>query len=367
MRTAIIGTGGIARAHAAAIAELAEQVELVAAVDVDSTRLADFQETYGVSHAYSDVRTMLDQEHPDIVQICSPPGLHVEQSLAALEAGAWVLCEKPLAGSLADLDRIADAERRTGRYVSSVAQWRFGSGGQHVRGLLSSGALGKVLVGVCNTLWFRPDAYYAVPWRGHWDTELGGVSLCLAVHIEDLLLYLLGDWSELYATMATVDRAIDDENVSMALVRFENGAQVSVTNSAVSPRQESYLRLDCTRGTVELTTLYGYTNAGWRFSVAPDAGPTDLAALAEWQALPPERATSQARQLAAMLDDMRASRRPLVSGDEVRRTIEFVLSLYKSARTGQPVQRGSITLEDPYYHGMAHALQSSAGKRSGGS
>src|SRR6478752_7676159 len=113
MRSAIVGTGGIARAHVAAIAELADQIELVAAVDVDQTHLADFQETYGVSRGYSDVREMLDRERPDIVQICSPPGLHVEQSIAALEAGAWVLCEKPLAGSLADLDRIAEAEWRT--------------------------------------------------------------------------------------------------------------------------------------------------------------------------------------------------------------------------------------------------------------
>src|SRR5947209_840978 len=174
LRTAILGTGGIARAHAAAIAELADQVELVAAVDVDQHRLAHFQEAYGVSHAYADVGEMLACERPDIVQICSPPFLHVDQSIAALDAGAWVLCEKPLAGSLAELDRIAEAEWRTGRFVSSVAQWRFGSGGEHVRRLIGEGAFGRPLVGVCNTLWFRPEAYYAVPWRGRWETELGG-------------------------------------------------------------------------------------------------------------------------------------------------------------------------------------------------
>jgi hypothetical protein len=57
-----------------------------------------------------------------------------------------------------------------------------------------------------------------------------------------------------------------------------------------------------------------------------------------------------------MLDDMRTGRRPLVSGREVRRTIEFVLSLYKSACTGETVERGSIRLHDPYYYGMARVL-----------
>ena len=49
------------------------------------------------------------------------------------------------------------------------------------------------LVGVCNTLWYRPDDYYAVPWRGRWETELGGVSMCLGIHLLDLLLFLLGE------------------------------------------------------------------------------------------------------------------------------------------------------------------------------
>lgn len=357
MRTAIIGTGGIAQAHAAAATALAERIELVAAVDVDAVRLEAFREKYGVGAGYRDVAEMLAREKPDVVQICTPPGSHVELSIACLEAGAWVLCEKPLAGSLAELDRIEAAEQRTGRYVSSVAQWRFGSGGQHLRRLIQSEAMGRLRVGVCNTLWYRPAAYYAVPWRGRWDTELGGVSMCLGVHIMDLLLYLFDDWTEVRAMMATLDRDIENENVSMAIVRFENGALVSVANSAVSARQESYLRLDFERATVELTTLYGYSNANWRFSLPPDASEAERDALAEdWAKLPEEISTSQTSQLAAILDDMQSGRRPLVSGVEVRRTIEFLLSLYKSACTGEAVERGSIVASDPYYQGMAHVL-----------
>jgi predicted dehydrogenase len=361
MRTAIVGTGGIAQAHARAATALADRLELVAAVDVDDVRLDAFRESYGVPAGYADIQTMLDNEKPDVVQICTPPGTHVDLSIACLEAGAWVLCEKPLAGSLADLDRIQAVEERTGRYVSSVAQWRFGSGGQHVKTLIEQQTLGRMLVGVCNTLWYRPAAYYdGAPWRGHWDTELGGVSMCLGIHIMDLLLYLLGDWTTIRAMMATLERDIADENVSMATVRFDNGALVSVANSALSPRQESYLRLDFGRATVELTTLYGYTNAGWRFSLPPDATPAEQAALNDWQTLPEEAPTTQTAQLAAMLDDMHSGRRPLVSGREVRRTIEFVLSLYKSACTGESVDRGSIGPQDPFYYGMTHVLADKA-------
>jgi predicted dehydrogenase len=357
MRTAIVGTGGIAHAHGEAATALADRLDLVAAVDVDAERLESFRETFGVRAGYADVHEMLAREKPDVVQICTPPGMHVQLSLACLEAGAWVLCEKPLAGSLADLDRIREAEERTGGYVSSVAQWRFGSGGQHLKQFIQSQVMGRLLVGVCNTLWYRPHQYYdAVPWRGRWDTELGGVSMCLGIHIVDLLLYLLGDWTELRAAMDTVERDIDDENLSMAIVRFDNGGLVSVTNSAVSPRQESYLRLDFSRATVELSTIYGYANANWRYSLAEDATDAERLAFTSWQKLPDEVPTSQATQLRAMLDDLQAGRRPLVSGDEVRRTIEFLISLYKSACTGEPVERGSIGPGDPFYQGMAHAL-----------
>jgi predicted dehydrogenase len=260
------------------------------------------------------------------------------------------------------MDRIEAAEKRTGRYVSSVAQWRFGSGGQHLRRLIQSRAMGPVHVGVCNTLWYRPADYYAVPWRGRWDSELGGVSMCLGVHIMDMVLYLLGDWTDVRAVMATVDRDIDNENVSLAIVRFQNGALVSMVNSAVSPRQESYLRLDFSRATVELTTLYGYANANWRFSLPPDASDVERAALAgEWADLPEEIPTSQTTQLRAILDDIHLGRRPLVSGLEVRRTIEFLMSLYKSACTGQTVERGSIGPGDPFYAGMAHVVAHTGG------
>ena len=74
--------------------------------------------------------------------------------------------------------------------------------------------MGRLRVGVCNTLWYRPADYYAVPWRGRWESELGGVSMCLGVHIMDLLLYLLDDWTDIRAMMATLDRDIENENVA---------------------------------------------------------------------------------------------------------------------------------------------------------
>ncbi|RME57628.1 MAG: gfo/Idh/MocA family oxidoreductase, partial [Caldilineae bacterium] len=325
LRVALIGTGGIARAHVAALGGEPERTQLVAAMDIDPDRVQAFCETYGIPRAYTDLDELLAQEQPQLVHICTPPSVHCEQSVAALEAGAWVLCEKPLCASLAEMDRIEDAERRTGNYCSSVFQWRFGSGGQHFKRLIDADALGKPLVANALTTWYRTAAYYAVPWRGKWETELGGCSMGHGIHMMDFLLYLYGEWEEVRAMMGTLDRDIEVEDVSMAIVRFANGAMASITNSVLSPREESYMRFDLQKATVEVHHLYRYTNQDWTYSIHPSMEHQDE--LEQWRQLPPETPSSHGAQLTQLLDSMERGERPLVSGPGVRGTIEFLASL----------------------------------------
>ena len=133
---------------------------------------------------------MLVEEKPDFVLVATPPAQHAPMSIAAMETGAWVLCEKPLCGSLAELAQITAAEDRTGCYTSCILQMRFASSTAHLRRLSDNGHLGRPLVGVCNTLWYRDNAYYDVPWRGRWDTELGGPTMGLGIHAMDHLCTL---------------------------------------------------------------------------------------------------------------------------------------------------------------------------------
>lgn len=349
-RVALIGTGGIVVSHLEAIAALGDRVELVAAVDQNAARVEAVCAQAGIPRAYTDAATMLAAEQPDLVHILTPPATHLPLILAALDAGAWVWCEKPLCRSLAEFDQIAAAEQRTGRYVCTVFQWRFGSAVEHLRTLAAENLLGRPLVAVCQTLWYRDAAYYAVPWRGKFATETGGPTATLGIHLMDLLLCLWGEWEEVQATAATLDRPIQVEDVSMALVRFESGALASIVNSALSPRQETYLRLDYQRATAEVKTLYRYANEHWTFTTLPGAEGDVLTAA--WQAIPCDRIGSHTAQLALLLDSLDRGARPLVSGAEARRTVEFVASLYKSAFTGQPVRRGSIIPGDPFYASM---------------
>jgi predicted dehydrogenase len=355
-RVAIMGTGNTANGHINDLSQSKDRVEIVAAMDIDESRVKAFCQQHNIPRWFTIAEELLSVTQPDLVHIVTPPGEHARLSIASLEAGAWVFCEKPLCISLAEFDRITEAEQRTGRYVSTVFQWRFGSAGKHLKRLIESGELGRPLLGVCQTLWYRGLAYYQLPWRGQWARETGGAASTLGIHLTDLFLWLMGDnWREVHAITETLDHPIEVEDLAMALVRFENGAVGNITSSAVSPRQESYLRLDFQRATVDVTALYRYTNDNWRYAIYD--GSPDGIELERWQRIETDVASTRGVQLAELLDSMDRNERPYVSGKEARRILEFLASMYKSAFTGTTVQRGTITVDDPFYHSMNGNLQ----------
>jgi predicted dehydrogenase len=332
-RALIVGCGGIAAAHVAAYSdpEIAGQAK------------------HGIADIYTDATTAFEQARPELVHVCTPPGTHAALSIAALEAGADVLCEKPLCASLAELDAINEAELRTGRTCATVFQWRYGSGMQHVRRQIESGAFGKPLVGVCNTLWYRDHGYYAVPWRGKWATELGGPTMGHGIHLMDSFLWLMGDWQEVTARVGTLDRDIEVEDVSMAIVRFASGAMATVVNSVLSPRQESYLRIDFQKATVEATGLYAVSNADWRWTAAPNPEDPGATAEARWSTIEREVPASHTEQLRALLGDLAAGATPVTAGTQARRTLSFLTAIYKSAFTGTTVRPDEIVPGDRFY------------------
>ncbi|MEZ3180935.1 Gfo/Idh/MocA family oxidoreductase [Streptomyces pimonensis] len=348
-RVAVVGAGNIADAHLQALRAHEDQTTVVAVVDLDADRAVAFASRWNVPAAYDDLPEMLAAERLDLVVVCTPPAAHHDAVVACLDAGVWVWCEKPPAVSVAQYDAIAAHERDGGPYVSYVFQHRFGSAARALREQIRTGALGTPLVGVCHTLWYRDDAYYDVPWRGTWESEGGGPAMGHGIHQMDLMLSLLGDWTEVRAAAGTLARDVDTEDVSMAIVRFASGAMVSMVNSVLSPRETSYLRFDFTEATVELSHLYGYDNSHWTWTPAPHRagdGPSALGAPAD------DLASSHAAQLGHLLAALREGRRPEASGADGRRTLAFIAALYESAATGRPVTPADLTPDNPYYHAM---------------
>ena len=352
-RIVLAGAGMIAQSHVRAVRELADRAQVVAVAEVDPSRLTAFASQHDITGRYDDLEKMLEIEQPDLAIVCTPPYLHAAQIKTCLSSGVWVLCEKPICGSLAELDAIELAEAAGGARCSSVFQWRFGERIEQFKNLITTQAMGRPLVVSCLMNWYRDQAYYEVPWRGAWATELGGPTVGAGIHFMDLILWLLGDWDRVVGMADTLDRDIEIEDLSMALVRLSSGAMVNVVNSVLSPRQETELRFDFETATVELRCLYSFEDRDWTYtplSETKGAGRTDL-----WKPIT-AAADRHALQLSRLLDALEGKADVLVSVGDIRPTYDLMTSLYKSAATGEAVERGSIGPGDPYYRHFAGRL-----------
>ncbi|HEX7301882.1 Gfo/Idh/MocA family oxidoreductase [Lentzea sp.] len=348
-RAAVVGTGAIASAHAEALRAAGDRVELVAVADVDADRAAAFAAEQGVPRTYPGLTAMLDAESLDVVHVCTPPRHHVPLALECLAADVHVLVEKPPALSLSEVDALIAAERGSRASVATVFQHRFGPAAVRLRRLVAEGVLGRSFVAKCDTLWYRGDAYFEVPWRGTWESEGGGPTMGHGIHQFDLLLSVLGPWQEIRAVAARQARDVQTEDVSMALVTFADGTVASVVNSLLSPRETSELRFDFEHATVEVEHLYGYTDAHWVVTPAP--GREDVAA--RWRQEQSSGVVSGHRcQVAAYLDALDSGEKPPVTLEDTRTTMEFIAALYASAFTGAVVKAGQIGPDSPFYATM---------------
>ncbi|MFE1665349.1 Gfo/Idh/MocA family protein [Microbacterium sp. P02] len=350
LRTAIVGTGGIANAHARSV--LAHpHAELVAVTDLSPAAARAFAERYGEPTVYETLEELLAAEHPDVVHVCTPPVAHAAQAIAALESGAHVIVEKPPAPSLDELDAMRDAAAAAGKQLAVVFQQRTGTAAAHVRGLLTSGALGRPLIALCETLWFRDPAYFAVPWRGKWETEGGGPTLGHAIHQLDLLAFLLGDWATVQGRLWRLDRETQTEDASTATITFTGGAVAQVTTSAVSPREISTIRIDTQRATVTVDHLYGHGHENWKITPAPHVGAEEAAT---WD-LPAVEERSDHEPLVRDVYDALLSDSPLpATADAPARSFELVAAIYASAAAdGAPVTPDDLANHPTHRRGFA--------------
>lgn len=358
---AIIGTGGISRAHIDALRLFPEAFRVVAAMDVDPERVGKYCQEHNIPESYTDLNELLAKVKPGLVTIATPPSTHKAIIVQSLEAGSHVWCEKPLCASLAELDEIQAAEKKSGKSCATIFQWRYASVGQYFRRMQQEGLFGRMLVGLVQTAWYRKPAYYEVPWRGQWSTELGGPTMGLGIHAMDFYLNLMEPWEEIRAMAATLDREIQVEDISTAMVRFADHHIATMVNTCLSPRQASYLRWDFQEATVELSHLYQHRREHWKVTL-PD-GTMNEKLTDAWASEFEDRPGSHESQLRSIIAALTSVEPLPASTASVRETTDFLSSLYKSAFTGDTVKRGSIQPGDPFYEHVAGSFQTEEGAR----
>jgi predicted dehydrogenase len=351
LRVAVVGLG-IGMGHVAAYRELADRFELAAVCDPLTAKLDLAKRFLGVPVGVESFDELMELEGLDVIDVCTPPGLHVDMVRRILTSGRDAICEKPLAGSLAEVDALARVERESGRRLMPIFQYRFGRGVERLRRVLDADLAGKPYVASVETYWRRGADYYAVEWRGRFDTELGGVCVSHAIHSHDLLMSLLGPVRRVYAHTATRVNPIETEDCAVATLEFESGALATLTPTLGAARELSRLRLAFEHLSAESgSSPYRPGSEPWTLEPGtPEAARRMEAALEGFEPGP----ELYAGQFAAYHRAVSEGSPVPVTVADARAAIELVTAIYHSSRTGEAVEL-PIGPEHPLYEGWLPA------------
>jgi predicted dehydrogenase len=344
MRFAVVGAGFIGGVHARELTGL-DEAEVVAVVDTDLAKARKLAEAHGADGS-TDLDAVLRRADVDAVTICTPSGLHADGAVAALDAGKHVVVEKPLDVSLAAVDRIIDAEKRSGRTVAVISQHRFDRSTEKVLQAVRDGHLGTVTSAIASHAWWRGQTYYdSGDWRGTWALDGGGAIMNQTVHTINLMVTAVGTPVEVFAyTGCLAHERIEVEDTAVAVVKFASGALGMIHGTtAAYPGLDASLRVFGSKGSAvisndELVFLHG--NAG----DAPEIAMSEMTGLNQVtadDALSPEDVPlghAHRRQLADFVDAARTGRPPRVGTADARTSLSVILALYESAATGRPVR-----------------------------
>jgi len=339
---------GIGRQHLDAYRSLPDLFDVRAICDRDEAKAREVAAAYEIGRAVTEFRALCDLEEVDVIDICTPPYLHTPQTLQALETGKHVICEKPVAGSLEGADRLIAGEKRFGRRVMPIFQYRFGHGIQKLRLLMARGLTGRAYLTTVETAWRRRPAYYAVPWRSRWATELGGPVVSLAVHAHDLVYYVLGPAHSVSAHMTTRVNPVETEDCLAAALEMADGSLCTLAVTTGSAHEISRHRF-CFEGlSAESNTApYRSSHDPWTFTgdtPAIEEGIRDVLAAFEPQ---PEGFAGQFVRYHGALQS--GGELPVTLAD-ARASLELITAIYHAARTGERVR---LPLDDahPLYGG----------------
>jgi UDP-N-acetyl-2-amino-2-deoxyglucuronate dehydrogenase len=335
-RFGLIGAGVAAEIHVAAMRTI-PGVEVVAIADADPARAKALAGRHGIPEVYASGEILAARAPVDAVAVLTPHHLHLPMARAAAEAGRHLLVEKALAHTVAAADELIEVCRGRGVTLAGVFQNRFTPAAGRLRDAVRSGALGRVLLASVAAKEYRPARYFEEsPWRGRKAEAGGGVLMIQAIHMIDLLQWVLGVPRQALGRVATAVHAVEVEDVAVGLLEFEGGAVATVeATTAAVPEQPPTVEIVGDRGTASVSGSWGYLE----FRQGSDGGPTPTPESPV--AAPPGASRSRplvepyAEQIKDFVAAVREHRPPLVDGAEARKTLVIVDALYRSAALGR--------------------------------
>jgi UDP-N-acetyl-2-amino-2-deoxyglucuronate dehydrogenase len=334
VRVALAGCGRISASHVAAIDKI-DGLELVAVCDAEADRARALADERAIP-AFRTIEELLAGVDCDVVAICTPSGLHPAHGIIAARAGKHVVTEKPMAISLADADALVQACDAAGVHLFVVKQNRLNPPIQLLRRAVEKGRFGRIYLANTTVRWTRPQEYYdAAPWRGTWEFD-GGAIMNQASHYVDLMQWLVGPVESVVAKTATLARRIETEDTGIAVLRFRSGALGVIEVTVLThPRNfEGSITLLGEKGTVKVGGTAVNRIEHWQFA---DYDDDDKLIDAANTSPPTVYGFGHEGYYRNVLAVLRGEAKPGTDGREGRKSLELILGIYESAKTGREV------------------------------
>jgi predicted dehydrogenase len=258
VRVGFIGTGGIAGRQAQRLSQ-SKDVQIVAGCDVSEENLKKFADTYKVPRTFKDYHELVQLKDLDAVSVCTPNYLHKDPTVAALKTGKHVLVEKPMAMNAVEAQAMVDAEKDSEATLTMGFQYRLSADSQAIKRAADAGRLGKPLFVRCQALRRRGIPSWGV--FGRKELQGGGPLIDIGVHIMECAHYLIGEPKPVAASAQMFTylgnkppetacpwgpwdwKTYNVEDLAIGLIRFDNGAVMSVEASFAAHLKDDVFNL----------------------------------------------------------------------------------------------------------------------------
>ena len=260
IKFAIVGYGRIGKRHAAII-DGHPDCKLSAVIDNDPRSLQDARETFPRVPAYQSLELFYEtQPEIDVLNVCTPNGLHAEMAMKGLEHQHHVVVEKPMALKKADCEKVISQALSASRQVFCVMQNRYSPPSVWLRNVIDQGILGKIFLVEANCYWNRDSRYYhPESWKGTEDLD-GGTLFTQFSHFIDIIYWLFGDITNIQGKFANFNHEglISFEDTGLVQFDFVNGGKgvLNYSTSSWNKNFESTLTILAEHGTIKIGGQY---------------------------------------------------------------------------------------------------------------
>ncbi len=331
----LIGCGRISAKHFEAIAQI-ENAEIISCCDIIEKKAKEASKKYNIKIYYKDYKKMLDTEKLDAVLICTPSGLHPQMGIEAANRKIHVITEKPMAITLKSADELVNACDLNEVELFVVKQNRLNPSIQLLKKAIDKGRFGRLFSANATVRWTRPQNYYDMSkWRGTWEFD-GGAFMNQASHYFDLINWLMGPVESVMSFTATLNHDIETEDQGAGIIHFRNGAigVIEVTMNTYPKNYEGSITIMGENGTVKIGGVAVNKVEHWEFKDYDDddklietveTNPTSVYGF------------GHLGYLKDVVEVLQGNGKPKTDGRSGRKSLELILAMYASARTGKKI------------------------------